>query len=433
MLSDLRRRIPFGIGTVVMLICGAMIGSLAVVLAQPSAAPHGGGHGYGQLRSYADAPEAVWTRGIDDLPGFSGSGGSVTVADTHGSTWLLAYPSGIGRAFLAVNRHDGTSRWDHPVVAGLGSCAFDAEGHIGCAIKVGNVPDGFYRVDAGSGALDPAQPLEDTGRVLGVGRNFIRVDQVGYRVTSTSPDGATRWSRTFADSATPTYIPEVDLVDIKLADASHSLLDPETGKTRLSCGPCTVTVFPTGLAVSHAGDSAVIDFYGFTGGKLSAKPTHVSRSMEVATGPAVLPVLRGTGSATLNQTHGQFEVRDPAKPKALWAVSDDALSKAKPMACGRLVAFARKDGSRNVMRLDGKGTVVGRLPTPDRQRPDTAIAELRCVGSFGDTLVLANDNQVTAFDAKSGSIRWEFPASGSAQNVDGFIVLRQGATISLLR
>ena len=103
------------------------------------------------------------------------------------------------------------------------------------------------------------------------------------------------------------------------------------------------------------------------------------------------------------------------------------------MACGRLVAFGRKDATRVVMRLDGKGTVVGHLPAPDRQRPDTSIAELRCVGSFGDLLVVANDNQITAFDTAAGRIRWEVPVNGTAQNVDGHLVLRQGATISLLR
>ena len=71
-------------------------------------------------------------------------------------------------------------------------------------------------------------------------------------------------------------------------------------------------------------------------------------------------------------------------------VGDASLSKARPMACGRLVAFAHKDTTRTVMRLDAKGTVIGHLPAPDQQRPDTNLAELRCVGSFGDVLVAAN-------------------------------------------
>lgn len=433
MFSALRRRTPFGIGTVVMVIIAAMLASVGLVLAQSSDVPTAQPYGFGQLHTYSDRPDTAWTRGIDDLPGYSSSGGPVTVADTHGSTWLLAYPSGLGRAFLAVNRHDGTSRWDKPIIVGLGSCAFNDNGQIGCAIKVGNAPDGFYPVNPGSGALGPVQPLEDTGRIVGVGADFIRVDQVGYRVSATAPDGSTRWSRTFADSAKPVYLSGAGVLDVALADGSHVLLDPHTGDAKLSCGPCGVTAYPTGLAVSHGGDDGVIDFYALTVGRLTTKPTHTSRSMQVATGPATLAVLGGTGMATVSQTNGQFEVRDPAKPKGLWSVGDASLSKARPMACGRLVAFAHKDTTRTVMRLDAKGTVIGHLPAPDQQRPDTNLAELRCVGSFGDVLVAANDNQVTAFDTRSGSIRWEVPVNGTAQAVDGYVVLRQGATISLLR
>ena len=81
--------------------------------------------------------------------------------------------------------------------------------------------------------------------MIGVGKDFIRVDQLGYRVSATGPDGATRWSRTFADSAFPSYLAEADLVDVRLADASHVLVDPHTGDTKLSCGPCTVSAYPT--------------------------------------------------------------------------------------------------------------------------------------------------------------------------------------------
>ncbi|MFT4200937.1 hypothetical protein [Gordonia sp. (in: high G+C Gram-positive bacteria)] len=433
MFSGLRSRFPFGMGTVVLAAIAALIASVGVVLAVNSDAPQGGRYGFGQLRAYPTQPQTVWTRGVDNLPGFSQSGGPVTVADTHGETWLLSYPSGIGKAYLAVNRFDGTSRWEKPVVAGLGGCAFNAHGEVGCAIKLGDAPDGFYKVESGSGALGPAQPLEDTGRVIGVGKNFIRVNQVGYQLTSSTPDGIERWSRTFAAAATPTYIPEVDLVDVALTDGSHVVIEPLTGKTKLSCGPCSVTTYPTGLAVSHGGGDGVIDFHRFDHGKLLTKPTHIATGMELFSGPSTLAVLGGIGSATVGQTHGRFEVRDPAKAQAAWGVNDDELSKAKPMACGRLVAFARKDQSRQVLRLDGKGTKVGDLPPPDRTKPDTNLAELRCVGSFGDTIVVWNDNQLTAFDGQSGKIAWELPINGSATNVEGQIVLRQGATVSLLR
>ncbi|GAB11685.1 hypothetical protein GOARA_082_00740 [Gordonia araii NBRC 100433] len=431
MLSGFRSRIPFGIGTVVMIAIAAMVATAGIILSMEPGASRDRQFGFGQLRSYNTEPVTAWTRGVDDLPEF-GAGGSVAVADTHGDTWLLSYPSGLGKAFLAVSRYNGESRWAKPVVTGLGSCAFTSAGQVGCAVKVGNVPDGFYLVDD-SGQLGPAQPLEDTGRVLGVGDEFVRVDQVGYHVNAVTAAGVTRWSRTFAYSATPTYIPEVDLIDIALADASHVLVDPDTGKTKLSCGPCSVAVYPSGIAVSHQSDDGVVDFHAFSDGKLVAKRTHTVTKMQVSAGPAVLPVLGGIGLATVGETHGRFEVRDPARAQALWTVNEESLSKARPMACGRLVAFARKNHERTVMRLDAEGTVVGRLPAPDQQRPDTNLAELRCVGSFGDVIVVANDNQVTAFDAATGGIRWEVPVSGSAQNVDGHIVLRQGATISLLR
>ena len=142
-------------GTVVMVVIAAMVVSIGAVLAHKSDTPQRQPYGFGQLRSYAGGPpDTAWTRGIDDLPGFSSSGGSVTVADTHGGTWLLAYPSGLGRAFLAVDRRDGAPRWDKPVTVGLGSCAFNGVGQVACAIKVGNVPDGYYLVDEGIGAGD---------------------------------------------------------------------------------------------------------------------------------------------------------------------------------------------------------------------------------------------------------------------------------------
>lgn len=415
-----------------MVLIAAMVAVAAFTLAQGADVPHRmTSHEFGRLRTLDDQPKTVWTRSSDDLPGFTGNG-PVTVADTYGDMWLLAYPSGIGRAFLAVNQFDGSSRWDHPVVAGLGGCAFDGRGKTGCAIKLGSAPDGFYPVDSGSGELGPMQPLQDTGSVIGVGRDFIRVNQVGYRVSATSPDGATKWSRTFADSATPSYLAGPDLIDVSLADASHVLLDPATGEPRLTCSSCTVTAYPTGLVVARRDDDT-IDFYRIDRhGRLVLKPTHVARSMQVSRGPAALPVLGGIGSATVGETHGRFEVRDPAKADALWQVNSDELSKAAPMACGTLVAFGRKDLTREVMRLDASGTTVGRLPAPDLQHPDTSLAELKCIGSFGDTLVAANDNQLTAFDAKAGKIRWALPINGTATNVNGYIVLRQGSSLSLL-
>ncbi|MFT3899038.1 MAG: hypothetical protein QM728_02165 [Gordonia sp. (in: high G+C Gram-positive bacteria)] len=433
MLSGIRSRLPFGIGTVVMLAIVAMIASVGAVLAIKSDAPHGGRYTAGQLRAYPGKPEAAWTRDLNNLPEFGPGSGPVDVADTHGETWLLSYPSGIGKAFLAVNRYDGKSRWEKPVKAGLGDCAFNAHGEVACATKLGDgIPDGFYKVDA-AGKLGPARPLDDTVRLVGVGQNFVRVNQVGYQLTASTPEGVERWHASFASAATPLYLPEIDTLDVKLADGSHALVDPATGKTKLSCGPCTLHVYPTGLAVEHGGSGGVIDFHAFHHGKLVAKPTHIARSMQVATGPAALPVIWGLGSATLTQAEGHYEVRDPAEAKALWAVSDKELSKAKPFACGRLVAFTRKDATRDVMRLDERGTRVGVLPAPDRQRPDTNPAELRCVGSFGNVIVAWNENQVTAFNGSTGKIDWELPINGNATSVEGQIVLRQGATLSVLR
>ena len=98
-----------------------------------------------------------------------------------------------------------------------------------------------------------------------------------------------------------------------------------------------------------------------------------------------------------------------------------------------LVAFARKDGTRDVMRPDSKGTVVGHLPWNDRQRPDTNLAELRCVGPYGTVIVAANDVQITAFDGDTGQDRLGVPDQRHGEQRRGHIVVRQGATISLLR
>lgn len=415
----------FGIGTLVAICSALLVASVGVVLSIPTPPPTGNG----QLRDYSALPEVAWTVDSDSLPGY-GEGTQITVAGTWMDRWLLAYPSGLGRAYLMVSAVSGHQVWKSPIRVGLGSCALNDDGVVGCAVKLGDRPNGFYLVDLDTGKLSTPTDLNGTAQVLGVGTDFLRIDDAGYRVTLATPAGEEIWARTFAAATTARY--DDGVLVATGSDGSNSILDTATGTSLVSCTECDVAVYPTGIAVQHnAYGREGIDFYGIDDGVVqAAAPTYRAARMALVRGASTLPVLTGTGEATVQDTQGHYEIRDPAQRKALWGITDPELSKANTKPCGTVVAFALKNRSRSVYRL-ADGQSVGRVSAPDPNFPDANIDQLTCVGASSTTMVFADTNQLTGFRITDGS-KWELPIIGWAQAVDGYVVLHQGQSLSVL-
>lgn len=429
-LARVVQRLPFGIGTVTMVLIAAMIAAIGIVLATGTPEGTSTEHAYGQLRGYADEPDVAWTQSSDTLPGYRADAG-VDVVDTWQDRWLLSYPSGLGRAFLLVNEASGTPLWDKPVVAGLGGCGLDDEGQVGCAIKVGGVPDGFYLID-GEGTPSSASDLDDTKQVVGVGSDFLRIDQAGYRVTLRNPMGRELWSRTFATAATASARDD-GVLTVSTADGTRFVLDPATGADLLSCSQCTIASYPTGITVQYNefGNERVAT-YAVDDGVPGASPVAVSAGLRVLDGASTLPVLTGTGDSQVQVTQGRYEIRDPARQGALWQITDPELSKSNTKPCGDMVALALKDRSRIFYTL-ADGTKVGAMGPPALDAPDSNIDQLQCVGSSESTLVFADTNQITGIDPAAGRIAWTRSVIGSTEAVDGYIVVHEGTSITVLR
>lgn len=418
---------PFGIGTVTLVLIALLVATVGIVLSigTPTVART---YENAQLRGYSQQPEVAWTASAETLPGYTQTG-NIEVADARGDHWLLSYPRGIGRAYQLVDRHSGRALWSQPVVAGLGSCAFDAAGNVGCAIKLGDQPDGFYIVDD-SGSVGSQSALDDTARVVGVGANFVRIDQAGYEVSMRTAAGKRVWGRTFASAAQATF--DHDMLIISTADGSRFVVDSR-GRDTLRCRQCDILTYSSGLAVVRRdGDQESVDTYAVVGGTPTRRPTSESVEAEVVDGPSTLPVLTTVGDASMQATQGFYQVRDPARGAALWQITDPNLSKSNTRPCGSMVAFARMDRSRVVYQLDD-GERAGTLPVPSIDDPDTNLDLLSCVGSSGDHLVFGSSGQLTAFDVPAGKVAWTRPILGRATDVDGYIVLTEGTSLSVLR
>lgn len=422
------RRLPFGIGTVTVILIAVMVASVGAVLAfggsdTPSTFDHG------RLRPYASEPAAAWTVSSDTLPGYRTDAG-IEVVDSWQDRWLLAYPSGIGRSFLLVKRGSGDPVWSEPVVAGLGGCAIDDRGRVGCAVKLGGVPDGFYLIDD-DGTPTDASALDDTAQVVGVGRDFLRIDQAGYRVTMQDAGGKELWSRTFAAAAKASWR-RAGVLTIRTADGSQFVVNPTTGANRIACTQCSITSFDRGITVQYneTGHERVAT-HAIENGAVDERPTSMSPRLRVLAGPSTLPVLTGTGAGQIEATQGRYEVRDPAQTDALWQITDPELSKANTRPCGEQVAFALKDRSRIFYTL-ADGARVGTLDPPALDAPDENLDQLACVGSSGSTAVFANANQITAFDTVHGRIAWTRSVLGSTTVTDGYIVVHEGTSMTVL-
>lgn len=427
--SSLRSRLPFGIGTVTMSLSAVLVLTAGITLSGIGGNGGDGEYGFGTLRDYSREPAVAWTLDDTGLPDY-GSGTDISVADVAGDDWLISYPSGIGKAFLLVDRDSGRPRWEQPVVAGLGDCAFTDGGRLGCAIRLGDIADGFYLVDLETGDPGRPGPLDASAQVLGVGGDFLRINQGGYQASLREPGGRLLWERSFGGAATAEL--RHDLLVVRLSDGGRHILDQRDGSDLLACHRCEIYVYPTGVVTQNNNfEERAITGYPAVGGSVEPEPSWQAASLKVEPGPAVLPVV--TAADHTGEEMFRYEVRDPATAGALWTVSDPELSAANTRPCGSLVAFALKDRSRMFYRL-ADGTRLGGSPAPEPNTPNTTIDYLRCVGSVGDhTVLFANEQQITAFDTASGEIRWELPLFGKVTEVDGYLVAQQGSAISLLR
>lgn len=423
----LLRRLPFGIGTTVVILAIAMIASVGVVLAIGTPDRPANGYHYGQLRSYAHQPEVAWSISNQTLPDYISSD-RIDIVGTHAGAWLLSYPAGIGRAYLMVERGTGRHLWTHPLRAGTGSCDVNADGIVGCAVNASSeLASGFYLLDD-DGNPGSAMPLDDTALVTGVGSDFLRISSSGYRVSMDRPDGHTLWSRSFARAATAKVLDD-GLLQISTSDAGRFIVDPASGSTKLHCTNCTITAFPTGITVEYPDPgNTIFESYAVTDGVLDTTRVARVRGVRVLTGPSTMAVLTQTGDPQMQAMQGAYVVVDPAKAGARWQISDEELSKANTRPCGTAVAFALKSRSRSIYSL-ADGTHLGSLPAPAFSEPEENLDNLRCVGSSGGTLIVTSTSQISAVDVAAGRFTWSVDVNGLVDSVDGYLVAREGTSL----
>lgn len=427
------RRRPGGIAAVGVLGALALVVAAGLVLWGRPAPSHPAVTGV--LADYRDRPAVAWSLDDSRLPGYAGTGG-VRVADHRGGDWLLSYPSNLGgssaqgRSFLLVDAATGAPHWRAPVRAGLGDCALTAAHRVGCAVKLGDRPDGFYLI-GDDGSPEPAGPLDDTVRVTAVGDDFLRIDQSGRHAVLRSATGVRRWSRDFPAAATA-RLTGTDLI-VESVDGHGFVLDPATGADLLACAECTVLDYPGGLLTLGADSGgAAVSVYPRHAGVPAAAPVRVATGMTVVNGPSVLPVLTGTGPEQVLADAGRYEVVDPATGAGLWQIADPELSKSHTRPCGSVVALASKDRSRRFFTL-ADGTPLGSLPPPAIDDPDHNLDLLRCVGSSAGTVLFASPDVLTAFDLHSGAVAWDLDINGTVADVDGTVVLSEGSSLRVLR
>ena len=383
----------------------------------------------GALRDYSSEPAEAWSIGDADLPDYGA--GPVALADARGDDWLLSYPTGVGRSITLLDGGTGTQRWPAPVDVGLGDCAVTAQHKVGCAIKLGKRPDGFYVID-GDGTPQPAGALDDTVSVTAVGNNFLRITQGGRLTSLRTPTGLILWNRIFSAAATATVID--DVLTVATADGRGFVLDAETGHDVLSCAQCDVRVYPQGvLIVRTAAGGQRVDIHPRTGPDriVSGQSVRTAENMTVLSGASVLPVLTGVGPGQIMATSGQYEVPDPITGKGLWSLADPELSKVHTRPCGTLVAVAMKDRTRRFFTLSG-GAELGSLPAPAVGDPNGKLDVMSCVGTHETTAVFASGDTLSAINAETGTITWNREIAGPTLNVNGYLTLIQGSELIVL-
>ncbi|MGB3603982.1 MAG: hypothetical protein WBA38_10600 [Gordonia sp. (in: high G+C Gram-positive bacteria)] len=413
----------------------AALGSLALVATAgivmwgaPTALD--GADANGVLKSYSAEPAEAWT--LDDavLPNANGEG-AVRVAASSDDDWLISYTAGIKHRYQLVDARTGNPQWDQPIDAGFGACAVNDARQIGCAVRTGldSRDNGFYLVDRDSGEATRTADGDDTSSLLGFGNKFVHVNQTGYQVSLRDAAGHTAWSRTFAGAAKVRA--QHGLLIVDTSDDAHFVVDPTDGSDQVSCSQCSIDVFDGGLAVTsstYAHES--VSFYPVTSGKVSAEPAGIAQGMGVVRGPSTFPVIAPAGPDSLLAT-GHYEVVDPATGDALWQLGDPEVSKANARPCGPILSVARKDRSRVFFDL-ADGTRRGSMAPPALDQPDANLDAANCVGASTQTAVFANPNQITAIDINSGQQAWTRSVLGAVEDVDGYLTLRQGSTLTAL-
>ena len=413
-----------GIGFVVFLLSILMVVTVGAVMAIDTPPQRTSDYRNGQLRSYPSEPEERWSLDLSDMRAYD-AGATPLVAGTFEDTWLIAYPSGLGNTYLAIDRSNGDRLWSRPIDAGLGSCALNARGEVGCAVRLADRPDGFYTADLETGSLESASDLDNTQAVTGYGPDFLRVNSSGYQVSRNAPDGTEIWARTFAGAATVEVSGDVAIV--RSSDGTQHLIDPATGDDRFGCA-CDLVVYPTGIAAQFSERGAQhVEFLLPDGTRTSNND-----KQQLVPGPSTLAVTTGAGSEQIFQTQGTYAAFDPQQATRLWQVSEAELSKVGARPCGDTVSFARKDGTRAVLDL-ASATKLGELPRGEAMSPATNIDILGCVGQGGNTIVFGGNSQLTAYDITTGKVVWERSVvGGQPAVVDGYLVLEEGTTLSLL-
>lgn len=400
-----------------------LVAAAGVVMSGSPAPGYSGGDGV--LRGYPHAPAAAWTIDDSGMPGYGGTG-QIAVAGTAGDDWLVSYPSDLGRSFLLVDATTGKPRWPGPVNAGLGDCAVNDAQQVGCAVRLGGVPDGFYLVDDGHPRR--TGPLDGTATVTAVGDDFLRVDQLGYRASLRTADGTLRWRRDFSGTPKPRMADGLLVVDT--TDGRSAVLDATTGAVELDCADCSFDVYPRGvLAEVTAPGRESVSVYPRDENGPARRPVRTAQGMRVVPGPSTLPVLTGAGSSQVLASSGYYEVLDPHTGTG-WHIADPELSKTT-QPCGPLVAMRKKDHSRVFYTL-ADGDALGVVPPPDYLDPSRNLDYLSCVGADRATAVFAAPDALTAYDAATGRVAWQRDINGQASVVDGYLVLVEGTEITKL-
>lgn len=413
-----------GIGFAVFLLSIVMVVAVGAVFAMDTPPEDTSEYDGGTLRSYPSEPAERWSLDLSDMRTY-GSGATPLVVGTHHDTWLISYPSGDGTTYLAVNRGDGQRLWAQPIDAGLGSCAINGRGQVGCAVRLADRPDGFYIADLDSGELGSLSALDNTQAVTGYGPDFLRVNSSGYQVSRNSPDGTEIWARTFAGAATVEVNGTIAIV--RASDGTQHLIDPDTGDDLFGCA-CDLVVYPTGIAAQFSERGAQrVEFLRPDGTRTSD-----NAKQQLVPGPSTLPITTGAGSEQIFQTQGTYAAFDPQQKTRLWQVTDPELSKVGARPCGSTVSFARKDGTRSVLDIVSADK-LGELPRSDAMDPSANIDILGCIGQGGNIIVFGANSQLTAYDFTSGAVAWQRSVVGGRPTVvDGYIVLEEGTTLSLL-
>lgn len=423
-------RRPFGMAAV------AAFGSLALVITAGivlSGTPdeRTGSAALGVIETYSSEPTEAWTLDETSLPG-AGGNGSISVTATGGTDWLVAYSAGIKRSFMLIDSRSGRPQWDAPINAGFGDCSINDQRQIGCAVRlrISGPENGFYLADRDSGDLTRTADGGETATVLGLGPNFVHVNQSGYQVSMRSAAGKTLWSRTFAGAAKVRSARSALIIET--SDGASFVVDPRTGSDRVACAQCTVDEFATGLTVTTTkSGSESVEFYPFTTSSVAEEPSGRADRARVVRGPSTYPVIAPAGEGSSLAGAGRYEIIDPGTGEALWNIADPELSKANARPCGTVISVARKDRSRVFFTLSD-GTRRGSMPPPALDQPDANLDAATCLGASDDVAVFANPNQLTAYDINTGQLRWTRTLLGTAEDVDGQIVLRQGSTLSKL-